>query len=322
MAAKNSGGPSARIARKRLRILYQVTALLVVVVLASSLIYFFLYRSSLNRLAEKSEEKVIQTEGENFSTSFRFIAALINESLEKDLEHMSFQQIYNEFYQALEEFQETDMQKAVNEKLKQFVDSGVLGLETAMMVVFPKGILTDLLEAPLVLFCSDNDLLFSRDIPEYWDKAAEEGQTYLLLEDGIPELGLSGEYLVTLSPYREKITNVELLSVGLKPVREELAEISDYFDQEKRNINFLIFLVIAGTVIIVILITFFILSYLIRKSITKPVDELAATAGEVMEGNLDVEIEVHEGSDFEGLERAFKEMVESLRRMIERAVGE
>jgi nitrogen fixation/metabolism regulation signal transduction histidine kinase len=41
-----------------------------------------------------------------------------------------------------------------------------------------------------------------------------------------------------------------------------------------------------------------------------------------MKGNLDVDIEVHEGGEFEGLERAFKEMVESTKRLIARSVGE
>jgi hypothetical protein len=41
-----------------------------------------------------------------------------------------------------------------------------------------------------------------------------------------------------------------------------------------------------------------------------------------MEGNLDVEIIVREGEDFEGLKRVFKQMVDSIRLMIERSTGE
>ena len=71
-----------------------------------------------------------------------------------------------------------------------------------------------------------------------------------------------------------------------------------------------------------IIITFFVLSYLIRRRITEPIEELAAAAGEVMEGNLDVEIKVHEGGNFEVLERAFKAMVEDWRTYIAKSVGE
>jgi len=60
----------------------------------------------------------------------------------------------------------------------------------------------------------------------------------------------------------------------------------------------------------------------IGKRITRPIDELSAAAEEVMEGNLDVEIEVRRGEEFEGLKRAFKDMVESFRRYIAKSVGE
>ena len=39
-------------------------------------------------------------------------------------------------------------------------------------------------------------------------------------------------------------------------------------------------------------------------------------------GNLDVNIEVHEGEEFEGLQYAFREMVESFRAFMAKAVGE
>ena len=69
-------------------------------------------------------------------------------------------------------------------------------------------------------------------------------------------------------------------------------------------------------------ISFFVLSYMIRRRITEPVDQLAAAAEQINEGNLDVDIAVHEGGEFEGLERAFKQMVDSWRTYIDKSVGE
>ncbi len=43
---------------------------------------------------------------------------------------------------------------------------------------------------------------------------------------------------------------------------------------------------------------------------------------EVMTGNLDVDVKVHEGGDFEGLEYAFKEMVESFRKYIAKSIDD
>jgi nitrogen fixation/metabolism regulation signal transduction histidine kinase len=76
------------------------------------------------------------------------------------------------------------------------------------------------------------------------------------------------------------------------------------------------------SVFVVAIISFFILSLMLRKRITEPIDELAATAEEVMQGNLDVEVAVHEGGEFEGLEGAFKEMVEDFRRFIARSMDD
>ncbi len=75
------------------------------------------------------------------------------------------------------------------------------------------------------------------------------------------------------------------------------------------------------SIVIIMVLTFFVLRLLIRKRITEPIDILSAEAGEVMEGNLDIDVVVHEGGEFEGLETAFKKMVESIRTYIARSLG-
>ena len=102
---------------------------------------------------------------------------------------------------------------------------------------------------------------------------------------------------------------------------DSIAEIEGFYDQERNRINMVLAGVIGGSILVVFLISFFILSYLIRRRITEPIDELSAAAERVMEGDLDVNITVHEGGDFQGLERAFREMVASFRKMIARSVG-
>jgi nitrogen fixation/metabolism regulation signal transduction histidine kinase len=105
-------------------------------------------------------------------------------------------------------------------------------------------------------------------------------------------------------------------------MQEKIDSINAFYDSERNSISLTLGLVVLISIIVVALITFFLLNYLIRKRITEPVDELAAAAEQVMQGNLDVEITVHEGGDFEGLERAFREMVESFRKYIARSTGE
>jgi nitrogen fixation/metabolism regulation signal transduction histidine kinase len=50
------------------------------------------------------------------------------------------------------------------------------------------------------------------------------------------------------------------------------------------------------------------------------VDELSAAAKEVMEGNLDFEIEIYKGEEFEGLKYAFKELLDAFRSIISQSV--
>ena len=109
--------------------------------------------------------------------------------------------------------------------------------------------------------------------------------------------------------------------VGIKPMDEEIASINDFYSEESRKTSLTLGLVVGISILVVILISFFVLSYLIRKRITEPIEELASSAGEVMDGNLDVDVKVHEGGDFANLERAFKEMLESIRKMIAKSVG-
>jgi len=62
------------------------------------------------------------------------------------------------------------------------------------------------------------------------------------------------------------------------------------------------------------------LIYLQGGRFTEPIDELSAAAERVMEGDLEVEITVREGEEFEGLKRVFRDMVDSIKRMIERSM--
>ena len=83
--------------------------------------------------------------------------------------------------------------------------------------------------------------------------------------------------------------------VSVIPMQEKFDTINAFYDNGRQSLNIALGLVILVSVLAVTLITFFVLSYLIRRRITEPVDELAAAADEVMQGNLDVEIKVDEG---------------------------
>ncbi|MGQ9475487.1 MAG: HAMP domain-containing protein [Actinomycetota bacterium] len=103
--------------------------------------------------------------------------------------------------------------------------------------------------------------------------------------------------------------------LGIKPMAEEVAAINRFYDQERRTTMLALGLVVGTSVLAVIFVSYFILNILIRRRITLPVERLASSTERIMEGDLDVDIQIHEGGDFAVLERALKEMLESIRRM-------
>lgn len=303
-----------RLRRKRSRILYEITALIVVVLLASGLATFFLVRASQNRLINKSKDKLIQTEAENISSSFDYIINLLTPVIMEKALSIGIQDYAKAFAQG----RVTETQDFVNQKIGAIVESGTLGISYTLLIIAKWDVFT----TSFLFASSEPDLVYNWDVPEYLSKAINEGTSYILMEDGIPELGLKGEQLIIIRKIEDPVMDYVVGFVGVKPMGEEIAAIDEFYNTEKKDISIILGLVIIGSILVVILLIFFVLNYLIKKQITEPMDELATAAEQVMEGNLDVEIEIREGEEFEGLKLAFKEMVESIRKYISRSVGE
>ena len=302
----------------RSRILYQITGLIVAVLVVSGLATFLAVRDSQERLIDNSVKKLIETNADNTYSTYAYIST----SLIGEMEEMLAETDTREFVQALMDERIVDAQRYINQELARIVEEGLLDIETVFILlpasqVFPE---------TTVVNCDDESLIYTWEVPDRVEKAMEDGEPYILMEDGIPELGLNGEYLIVLkqvesSPSQRMGMGAASMAAVI-PMADSIAEIEGFYDQERNRINMVLAGVIGGSILVVFLISFFILSYLIRRRITEPIDELSAAAERVMEGDLDVNITVHEGGDFQGLERAFREMVASFRKMIARSVGE
>jgi HAMP domain-containing protein len=304
---------SAKYKKKRTRILYLITALIIVVFIAYGLVTWFIFRGSQDRLVEKSKEKLIETEAANINSALGYISDLIVEMLDEQ----AIVESPEEFLLAIQNREITKEQLLVSQEINEMMKGGLLGLDLLINVLLPDGVFSN---EPLVVVASDDDLIYNWEMPDYILEAIEDGKTFLYMEDGIPGLNLTGEQLITIRVSKALTLDIAVLAV--KSMQDKVAAIDSFFGDEQRSINLVLGLVILCSIIFIILISFFVLSYMIRKRITEPVDELAAAAEQVNQGNLDVEVSVHEGGDFEGLERAFKEMVESWRRYIDKSVGE
>ncbi len=307
------GDKASKVKHSRSRILYEITILLVVVLIASGLATFFLVRGSQERLIEKSKDKLVEVEAENISSGFNYVGELFSQKILD----VSLAEGPVEIAKALLNKQPFKTQLYVNDLLQEMVDAGMLGIDSLMLIMTKA---TGVVAEPILYSSSDESLIYNWQVPDYLTQAIEDGVPYLYMKNGIPELGLEGEQLIVIKSLKDPTYTAGF--VGIKPMHDEVAAINDFYSSEKKSISLTLALVVFISLIVVILISFFVLSYLIRKRITEPMEELAAAAEEVMTGNLDVDIKVHEGGDFEGLERAFKEMVVSFRKYIAKAAGE
>ncbi len=189
-----------------------------------------------------------------------------------------------------------------------------MNADSMFMVVMPSAFIPE----AEVFMSSDESLLYKWKVPDYLTKAIDEGLPYIYLPDGMPELGLSEETLVVIRDFGNDQYNSAFVGIG--SLHDKVAVINDFYNKQKKDSTILLALIMLISSIILSLLSFFGLKYLIGKRITKPVDELAALAEEVMEGNLDVKIEIRKGEEFEGLKQAFKELLDVIRNLVSRSV--
>jgi len=311
----NNDKESLKYRRARSRILVQVFILITIVVVLSGLATFFLLRNSQQRLIDESIDRLLQIEASNFSSSYNYIVQILVPKYIEIFEEMNPELLIT----AALEGELTEIQEIVNSDVSDMLDAGFLGLEEFLMIIPSQ----PLNPTPIVWASTDENLIYTWEIPDYLSTAIENDDSYIWMEDGIPELGLEGEYLITLGQIESPFTpGIYFAYIGVKPMHNEIAAINGFFNEEIRSANILLAIVLACSIALILLAIFLLLNFLIRKRITEPIDGLSTAAEEVMQGNLDVDVEVHEGGDFEGLERVFKQMVESFRSYIARSVGE
>jgi len=315
--AKQERTRDSRLKKKRSRILYEITGLIVVVLVISGLVTFFLVRNSQNELIDKSIDKMIETEANNVASALSY---LTQQELESGMAGIGLEGFdMAQFVADMQQKKMTEFQKNAGEAMKGMVESGFFDLEYYFLIVPPSA----LSQEPFVMVSSDDSMVYTWEAPAYLVEAMEAGEPYLLRDDGIPELGLGDAQLMILIAEESPIMEgFYYTSVCVIPLQERIDAINAYYDEERNNVSLTLGLSVFLSILAVVIITFFVLNYLIRKRITEPIDQLAAEAEEVMDGNLDVEVEVHKGGEFQNLERAFKEMVESIRKYIVRSTGE
>jgi len=311
MTAKNSSASVP--AKKRSKTLYQITILIVVVYVLAGLAAYFVYNRSQNRLIDKSRDKLIQIGVESVSANTSFILdylVFLNQEQLQDLDEISLDQ-------AMAEGRLTPAQKRLDEQLAGMVAADFMGLEG--VIVFLVSSQGDPRNA--VIAASDPEMVYG-NVPGEFGEAAAADSGYLLREDGVPGLGSGGQSLVVVGEVVLNDTGLRAGYLAVKPVADEFAAINAFFDEKKSNGSRDLALMIVISIAAMSLLTFVFISILIRRRITRPIDELSGAANRVMEGDLDVETPVRRGDEFEGLEHSFNTMVKSLSRILSQPLAE
>jgi len=314
-----SSGEKIWLKKRRSRVLWEITALVAAVYIIGGLAAFFIARSSYNRLAQKSTDKLIEEKAETISSSYDYLAESEMEKLLKEygVENIDRSKLYDKLLKKDPEDLDP-LQEYLIREVVRMRESGLLGLEYIFMVI-PPNIFTP---KPITFVSNDRSLLYL-DLPGPISEAIAEGKSYIILKEGLPELGLSGEQLITFTKIASPVSQDVLVTfTGITPMGKDVADIRGFYDEEKRSTMVRFGLAVIIGVAAIILITFFLLRYLIRLRITQPIEILCGEAEEVLEGNLDIEVVVHRGGEFEGLETAFRKMVESFRKYIAKSIGE
>lgn len=312
MAAKEDRG---KYLRTHSKILIRLTILISVVVIVMGIATFLLFRGSQQRLIDESIRSLVETHARNFASSYQYISELLYPEYAEIISSVSPQEIYR----SLQDKEISEVQKTLDASLTDIVESGYMGLEVVLIIMPP----STYMPTPVTLASSNESLIYNSEIPAYIGSAIEEDLPYLYREEGVPELGIEDECLLTLGQSEiPSYPGMQFTYVGIKPMHEEVAAMNSFFDQEKKSANLMLGIVLGASIVIIILITFFLLNFLIKRRITQPIEKLSDTANEAMQGNLDVEIEITKGEEFETLKWVFRDLVNGIRLHIARSVGE
>ncbi|MBN2169162.1 MAG: HAMP domain-containing protein [Actinobacteria bacterium] len=311
--------------KPRSTLLIQIVSMFSIIFILAGVFSVLAINRGISRLVENTKEEVIDTHAELTMSAHKFgleLLMLVSPILSAD--PAGQEEVFNELMNAVMNKTVSKLQAESNKLLKSMVDSGLLGIELLYDLVPPNPVMSS---NYMVLMSSDNKYLYAEP-PEEVDELLDTGEdSYKLFEDGFPELGFGEATLVTTFEFGGEITaggatqGSALWSVDYTPMGEEIAEIDKYFGDESNRLNVTMIIIIAVYVLALILITGFILSYLIRRKILLPIEDLVNAAREVTAGNLDVEVEIRRGDDLENLKTAFNEMIKSLRDVVKKRPG-
>ena len=205
---------------------------MVVVYLIGGLAAFLIARNSYNNLSEESVNKLIEEKADTISSSYNYLVKAQTDILFKEYDTASVD--LPTFYSRLVAGDKNDLdplQAYIDTKMEEMVEEGLLDLQYLFMVIPPN----PLSKNPITFASNDPELVFM-DMPPEISNAIEEEKSWVILEDGIPALGLEGEQLVTFTKIKSPFeSNVIISFIGTTDMSSDIAEIRQFYDDEKKD---------------------------------------------------------------------------------------
>ncbi|MBN2168903.1 MAG: HAMP domain-containing protein [Actinobacteria bacterium] len=304
--------------KARLKISFQITAIVLVILTIVELAALMSFRSSLDQLTKNSKEKVIEAVAGMISSSHGYVSGLMLDIQAKEAIPMNSSEFFQQVKGAIKDESVTPTQELGDELLSSMVEEGMLGLDV-MYYALPPNMESN--SEPVVVVSSNGKYMYSK-VPDEVADLARKNMDFKLFEHGIPDMGLSGAYLVDTHKLESDSPAGVLWFFDFKPMGDLVSGIDAFFDKEKRKVYLSLLIVMSLAILGLFIISFLILGYLVNKRITRPVDELLDAAEKVIEGDLNPRVEIRRGEEFSALKRAFNMMVSRHARIIAQLVGQ
>ena len=178
----------------RSRVLWEITALVLVVYLIGGVAAFLISMTSYNRLARESTDKLIEEKAQTISSSYDYLAKAEMEFILANygVENIVLPDFYANI-SASDKNKIDPLQEYLIQKFEEMRTGGLLGLRYIFMFI-PDPITRD-----LIVFASNDQGLLYTEFSEPVKQAVANNDPWILLENGVPELGLEGEQLMCLN---------------------------------------------------------------------------------------------------------------------------
>lgn len=304
--------------RASFKISVQITAVVLTIFIIASVAGLFIFRKSLDGLTENSKDKVVESVASLVSSTHDFVARMILYIFLLESGEPNYDTIEQSLRQSVNEGKGTSIQVYVNGLLSEMVDSGINGLDVGYFAIPPTPGEND----KAVVAASNSPEYIFEEVPDEVAALIEGDKNYKLFEDGIREMGLEGEYLVTSYKLTDEGSDEAILwYFDFKPMDELLAGIDSFYQKESRSAMLWLSLTIGLSIIGLIIISFLVLGHLIKRRITGPIEELSGAAEKVVDGDMNVRVEIKPREEFSELKHAFNQMISSISAIVSKTVA-